>query len=92
MTLVSGLRSLALASWRSLKIENSHPDALEGADALEASDCICGQKIFGHGSLSPPLIEELSGTNVLSQAALASAFFPYKCFMLRIQITLLSTV
>ena len=81
VTLVSGLRSLALASWRSLKIENSHPDASEAADAPQASDCICGQKMFVHGSLSPPLIEELSGTNVLSQAALASAFFPYKCFM-----------
>ena len=28
-----------------------------------------------------PPREELSGTNVLSQAALASAFFLYKCFM-----------
>ena len=29
----------------------------------------------------PPLIEELSGTNVLSQAALAGAIFLYKCSM-----------
>ena len=34
--------------------------------------------IFVHGSLSPPLIEELSGTNGLFQSALASAFFLYK--------------
>ena len=65
VTLVSGLRSLALVSWRSLKIENSHPDASEAADAPEASDCTCGQKI-SLLSLSmvpyPPLIEELSGT------------------------------
>ena len=39
----------------------------------------------------PPLIEELSGTNVLSQAALASAFFLYALW-LRGQIALLSTV
>ena len=37
MTLVSGLRSLALVSWRSLKIENSHPDASGAADAVEKS-------------------------------------------------------
>ena len=47
--------------------------------------------IFVHGSLSPPLIEELSGTNVLSQAALASAFFLYALW-LRGQIAILSTV
>ena len=81
VTLVSGLRSLALASWRSLKIENSHPDASEAADAPQASDCICGQKKFVHGSLSPFDWRVEWRYNVLSQAALASAFFPYKCFM-----------
>jgi len=54
VTLVSGLRSLALVSWRSLKIENSHPDASEAADAPQASDCTCGQKI-SLLSLSSPL-------------------------------------
>ena len=62
MTLVSGLRSLALVSWRRLKIESSHPDASEAADAPQASDCTCGQKISLLSFSTVPYIEELSGT------------------------------
>ena len=77
MTLVSGLRSLALVTWQSVKIENSHRDASGAADAPLASDCTCGQKISSkyYSTVPYPPLEELSGTNVLSQAALASAFF-----------------
>ena len=50
VTLVSGLRSLALVSWRSLKTGNSHPDASEAADAPRSKNIII---IFVHGSVSP---------------------------------------
>ena len=35
VTLVSGLRSLALVTWRSLKIEHPHCDASEAADTFQ---------------------------------------------------------
>ena len=50
VTPVSGLRSLALVSWRSLKTGNSHPDASEAADDPRSKNIII---IFVHGSLSP---------------------------------------